>query len=89
MNLARVSANGQITVQVEIRRTFKFKEGEKTVFSKRKRRKTLRTTLRLSLEKAYSRKIKWVQDQNAVLGDSGIMKRNRNSPISVIKCGKY
>jgi len=32
MNLARVSANGQITVPVEIRRALKLKEGDKMVF---------------------------------------------------------
>ena len=35
MNLARVSANGQITVPVEIRRTLKLKEGDKVLFFKR------------------------------------------------------
>ena len=32
MNLARVSANGQITVPVEIRRLLKLKEGDKILF---------------------------------------------------------
>jgi AbrB family looped-hinge helix DNA binding protein len=32
MNLARVSANGQITVPVEIRRMLKLKEGDKMLF---------------------------------------------------------
>jgi AbrB family looped-hinge helix DNA binding protein len=32
MNLARVSANGQITVPVEIRRLLKVKEGDKLLF---------------------------------------------------------
>ena len=32
MNLARVSANGQITVPVEIRRLLKLKEGDKMLF---------------------------------------------------------
>lgn len=32
MNLARVSANGQITVPVEIRRLLKLKEGDKVLF---------------------------------------------------------
>ena len=32
MNLAKVSANGQITVPVEIRRVLKLKEGDKMVF---------------------------------------------------------
>ena len=32
MNLARVSANGQITVPVEIRRALKLKEGDKILF---------------------------------------------------------
>jgi len=32
MNLARVSANGQITVPVEIRRALKLKEGDKVLF---------------------------------------------------------
>ena len=32
MNLARVSANGQITVPVEIRRELKLKEGDKMLF---------------------------------------------------------
>ena len=35
MNLARVSANGQITVPVEIRRELKLKEGDKVVFLKK------------------------------------------------------
>jgi len=35
MNLARVSANGQITVPVEIRRELKLKEGDKVIFLKR------------------------------------------------------
>ena len=32
MNLARVSANGQITVPVEIRRFLRLKEGDKMLF---------------------------------------------------------
>jgi AbrB family looped-hinge helix DNA binding protein len=32
MNLARVCANGQITVPVEIRRALKLKEGDKMLF---------------------------------------------------------
>jgi len=32
MNLAKVSANGQITVPVEIRRILKLKEGDKILF---------------------------------------------------------
>ena len=32
MNLARVSANGQITVPVEIRRLLKLREGDKVLF---------------------------------------------------------
>ncbi|MCL2081016.1 MAG: AbrB/MazE/SpoVT family DNA-binding domain-containing protein [Oscillospiraceae bacterium] len=32
MNLARVSANGQVTVPVEIRRVLKLKEGDKILF---------------------------------------------------------
>jgi len=32
MNVARVSANGQITVPVEIRRALKLKEGDKMLF---------------------------------------------------------
>jgi AbrB family looped-hinge helix DNA binding protein len=32
MNLARVSANGQITVPVEIRRALRLKEGDKMLF---------------------------------------------------------
>jgi AbrB family looped-hinge helix DNA binding protein len=32
MNLAKVSANGQITVPVEIRRFLKLKEGDKMLF---------------------------------------------------------
>ena len=35
MNLARVSANGQITVPVEIRRELKLKEGDKVIFFKK------------------------------------------------------
>jgi len=35
MNLARVSANGQITVPVEIRRELKLKEGDKIIFLKK------------------------------------------------------
>jgi AbrB family looped-hinge helix DNA binding protein len=35
MNLARVSANGQITVPVEIRRALKLKEGDKLLFFKK------------------------------------------------------
>ena len=36
MNLAKVSANGQITVPVEIRRALKLKEGDKILFMKKK-----------------------------------------------------
>jgi len=32
MNLARVSANGQITVPVEIRRSLRLKKGDKVLF---------------------------------------------------------
>lgn len=35
MNLAKVSANGQITVPVEIRRLLKLKEGDKVLFLRR------------------------------------------------------
>jgi len=35
MNLAKVSANGQITVPVEIRRALKLKEGDKLLFLQR------------------------------------------------------
>ncbi|MDR0851671.1 MAG: AbrB/MazE/SpoVT family DNA-binding domain-containing protein [Clostridiales Family XIII bacterium] len=35
MNLARVSANGQITVPIEIRRALNLKEGDKVLFLKR------------------------------------------------------
>lgn len=35
MNLAKLSANGQITVPVEIRRLLKLKEGDKVLFLKR------------------------------------------------------
>ena len=35
MNLARVSANGQITVPVEIRRALRLKEGDKMLFFKK------------------------------------------------------
>lgn len=35
MNLARVSANGQITVPVEIRRLLGLKEGDKVLFLRR------------------------------------------------------
>jgi AbrB family looped-hinge helix DNA binding protein len=35
MNLAKVSANGQITVPVEIRRALKLKEGDKVLFFRR------------------------------------------------------
>ncbi|MCL2719932.1 MAG: AbrB/MazE/SpoVT family DNA-binding domain-containing protein [Treponema sp.] len=36
MNLARVSANGQVTVPVEIRRKLDLKEGDKILFFERK-----------------------------------------------------
>ena len=35
MNLARVSANGQITVPVEIRRLLRIREGDKILFMQR------------------------------------------------------
>ncbi|MDR1803614.1 MAG: type II toxin-antitoxin system PrlF family antitoxin [Treponema sp.] len=35
MNLAKVSANGQVTVTVEIRRKLNLKEGDKIVFFER------------------------------------------------------
>ena len=35
MNLAKVSANGQITVPIEIRRALKLKEGDKVLFLQR------------------------------------------------------
>lgn len=35
MNLAKVSANGQITVPVEIRRVLNLKEGDKVLFLQR------------------------------------------------------
>ena len=35
MNIAKVSANGQITVPVEIRRALKLKEGDKVIFYQR------------------------------------------------------
>ena len=36
MNLAKVSANGQVTVPVEIRRKLNLKEGDKILFFERK-----------------------------------------------------
>ena len=36
MNLAKVSANGQVTVPVEIRRRLNLKEGDKIIFFERK-----------------------------------------------------
>ena len=36
MNLAKVSANGQVTVPVEIRRKLNLKEGDKIIFFERK-----------------------------------------------------
>jgi len=36
MNLAKVSANGQVTVPVEIRRKLDLKEGDKILFFERK-----------------------------------------------------
>ena len=36
MNIAKVSANGQITVPVEIRRLLKLKEGDKVLFFQNK-----------------------------------------------------
>jgi len=35
MNLARVSANGQVTVPIEIRRKLNLKEGDKIIFFER------------------------------------------------------
>ena len=35
MNLAKVSANGQVTVPVEIRRKLNLKEGDKIIFFER------------------------------------------------------
>ena len=35
MNLAKISANGQITVPVEIRRALRLKKGDKVLFLKR------------------------------------------------------
>lgn len=35
MNLAKVSANGQVTVPIEIRRRLKLKEGDKILFFER------------------------------------------------------
>ena len=35
MNLAKVSANGQVTVPVEIRRRLQLKEGDKLLFIER------------------------------------------------------
>ena len=35
MNLAKISANGQITVPVEIRRALKLREGDKLLFLQR------------------------------------------------------
>lgn len=35
MNLAKISANGQITVPVEIRRALNLKEGDKVLFFRR------------------------------------------------------
>ena len=35
MNLAKVSANGQVTVPIEIRRKLKLKEGDKILFFER------------------------------------------------------
>jgi len=36
MNLAKVSANGQVTVPVEIRRKLNLKKGDKIIFFERK-----------------------------------------------------
>ena len=57
MNLAKVSANGQVTVPVEVRRRLNLKEGDKILFFERKNGEVIidnaSSTALLAAQKAF------------------------------------
>ena len=73
MNLARITAKGQITIPIEIRRSLGVKEGDKVVFIKNGNRIML----------ANSNKVAWENIQKAM--ESEVEKAGFNSEEDVIQ----
>ena len=74
MNLARISANGQITVPVEIRRELKLKEGDKVIFFKKDNGEiVVNNTSLVAIREAQQAVVGSVYSEEEILAD--IMQR--------------
>jgi AbrB family looped-hinge helix DNA binding protein len=70
MNLARVSANGQITVPVEIRRALRLKEGDKMLFFKKENGEiVVNNTSLVAIEEAQRDVMGSVYSEEEILAD--------------------
>jgi len=54
MNLAKVSANGQVTVPVEIRKKLGVKDGDKVIFIEENGRIVMENSVRVALKDAQA-----------------------------------
>ena len=73
MNLARITAKGQITIPIEIRKNLGVKEGDKVVFIKSEN----------GIMLVNSNKVAWENIQNAMEGEAG--KSGFESEDDVVK----
>jgi len=70
MNLAKVSANGQITVPIEIRRALRLKEGDKVLFFQKENGEvTVKNTSLVAIEEAQESVSGSAYSENDVLTD--------------------
>ena len=70
MNLAKVSANGQITVPVEIRRALKLKEGDKVLFYQKENGEiTINNTSIVAIQEAQESVYGSNYSENEILAD--------------------
>lgn len=70
MNLAKVSANGQITVPVEIRRALKLKEGDKVLFYQKENGEiTVKNTSLVAIQEAQESMSSSKYSEDEVLAD--------------------
>ena len=70
MNLAKVSANGQITVPVEIRRVLRLKEGDKVLFYQKENGEiTVKNTSLVAIQEAQEAVSGSDYSENDVLAD--------------------
>jgi len=70
MNLARVSANGQITVPIEIRRALKLREGDKILFLQRENGEIIvNNTSFVTIQEAQAAVTGSSYPENEVMGD--------------------